>query len=403
MKKVLIFISCFIIFAPTLIKAEEVTTINIDDNTQLNGSSSNEVNLAENAKSAILIDASTGQILFEKNAHEKLAPASMTKIMSMLVIVESIEKGIINWNDMVTASANASGMGGSQILLETGEQMKVEDLFKGIAVASGNDAVVALAEAIAGTTDEFVKMMNNRVKELGLTDTNFKNPHGLDEANHYSSAYDMAMIAKELVKHEKILEFTSIYEDYLRKGTSKEFWLVNTNKLVRFYNGVDGLKTGYTTEAGYCLTSTAKKNDMRLISVVMGESSNGLRNTETQAMLDYGFAQYKSTELVKKGDPVTEVEIEKARNQKVTIVTKDNASILSKKTEKLGEITYETDLNKIKAPVKSGDKIGILKVKEDGKVIKKVDLTVKENVEEANLIELYLRYLSDMIVGNIKF
>lgn len=404
MKKVLIFISCFMVLIPTLIRAEEVTTINTDDtNIESNESSSNGVNLAENAASAILIDASTGQILFEKNAHEKLAPASMTKIMSMLIIVESIEKGIINWDDMVTASANASGMGGSQILLETGEQMKVEDLFKGIAVASGNDAVVALAEAIAGTTDEFVKMMNDKVKELGLTDTNFKNPHGLDDANHYSSAYDMAMIAKELVKHEKVLEFTSIYEDYLRKGTSKEFWLVNTNKLVRFYNGVDGLKTGYTTEAGYCLTATAKKNDMRLISVVMGESSNGLRNTETQSMLDYGFAQYKSTELVKKGDAVTEVEVEKAKNQKVTIVTNDNASILSKKTEKLGEITYETNLNKIKAPVKSGDKVGTLKVKEDGKVIKEVALTVKEDVEEANFLELYLRYLSDMIVGNIKF
>lgn len=402
MKKVLIFISCFMILIPTLIRAEEITTINTD-NTESNESSSDGVNLAENAASAILIDASTGQILFEKNAHEKLAPASMTKIMSMLIIVESIEKGIINWDDMVTASANASGMGGSQILLETGEQMKVEDMFKGIAVASGNDAVVALAEAIAGTTDEFVKMMNDKVKELGLTDTNFKNPHGLDDANHYSSAYDMAMIAKELVKHEKVLEFTSIYEDYLRKGTSKEFWLVNTNKLVRFYNGVDGLKTGYTTEAGYCLTATAKKNDMRLISVVMGESSNGLRNTETQSMLDYGFAQYKSTELVKKGDAVTEVEVEKAKKQKVTIVTKDNASILSKKTEKLGEITYETKLDKIKAPVKSGDKIGTLKVKEDGKVIKEVDLTVKEDVEEANILELYLRYLSDMIVGNIKF
>ena len=172
-----------------------------------------ELKLAESAKSAIMIEVSTGEILFEKNAHEKLPPASMTKMMSMLLIVESVEKGLISWDEMVTVSENASGMGGSQILLETNEKMSVDDLFKGIAVASGNDAVVAMAEKIAGTEDEFVKMMNNRAKELGLTDTEFKNPHGLDEANHYSSAYDMAMIAKELVKHPKVLEYTSIYED----------------------------------------------------------------------------------------------------------------------------------------------------------------------------------------------
>ncbi len=397
MKKIIILLSCFLILFPMAIRAEEATDTNVEENNDTN------VSLAQNAKSAILIDASTGQILFEKNSHEKLAPASMTKIMSMLVIVESIEKGIIHWDDMVTASSNASGMGGSQILLETGEQMKVEDMFKGVAVASGNDAVVALAEAVAGTTDEFVKMMNDKVKELGLKDTNFKNPHGLDDANHYSSAYDMAMIARELVKHEKVLTFTSIYEDYLRKGTSKEFWLVNTNKLVRFYNGVDGLKTGYTTEAGYCLTATAKKNDMRLISVVMGEESNGLRTSETSSLLDYGFAQYKSTELVKQGDVVTEVQIEKAKNQNVSIITKDNASILSKKTEKMGDITYETKLDKIKAPIKKGDKVGTLKVKEDGKLIKEITLTVKQDVKEANILELYGRYLKNMIIGNIKF
>lgn len=393
MKKFLILLSCLLVLFPIYIKAEEVE----------NETSENQISLAQNAKSAILIDASTGQVLFEKNSHEKLAPASMTKIMSMLVIVESIEKGIIHWDDMVTASSNASGMGGSQILLETGEQMKVEDMFKGVAVASGNDAVVALAEAVAGTTDEFVKMMNQKVKELGLKDTNFKNPHGLDEANHYSSAYDMAMIARELVKYEKVLTFTSIYEDYLRKGTSKEFWLVNTNKLVRFYNGVDGLKTGYTKEAGYCLTATAKKNDLRLISVVMGEETNGLRSSETSSILDYGFAQYKSTELVKKGDVVAEVEVEKAKKQTVSVITKENASILMKKTEKMGEITYEPQIDKIKAPVKVGDKVGILNVKEDGKLVKQVELTVKEDIKEANILELYIRYLSDLAVGNIKF
>lgn len=211
MKKVLIFILC-ICFC-TFVKAEEL-------------------NFGANAKSAILIDADTGTIIFEKNSHERLEPASMTKMMSMLLILESIDKGIISWDEMVTTSENASSMGGSQILLETGEQMSVRDLFKGIAVASGNDAVVSMAEKIAGTEEAFVKMMNDRAKELGLNDTSFKNPHGLDTANHFSSAYDMAMIAKELSKHEEVFEYTSIYEDYLRQNTDRQLWLVNTNKVV---------------------------------------------------------------------------------------------------------------------------------------------------------------------------
>ena len=191
-----------------------------------------QIDLAESAVSAILIEPSTGEVIFEKNSHEKLHPASMTKMMSMLLIIENIEKGVISWDEMVTTSPNASGMGGSQILLETGEQMSVRDLFKGIAVASGNDAVVAMAEKIAGTEGMFVSMMNERAKQLGLTDTNFKNPHGLDAADHYSSAYDMSIIAKELVKHPQVLEYTSIYEDYLRQNTDRKIWLVNTNKVV---------------------------------------------------------------------------------------------------------------------------------------------------------------------------
>ena len=359
--------------------------------------------LAMNAKSAILIDAKTGEILFEKNSHEKIAPASMTKMMSMLVIVEAIEDGVLNWNDTVTVSENASSMGGSQILLETGEQMKVKDLFKGVAVASGNDAVVALAEATYGTVDEFVKKMNEKTLELNLKDTNFKNPHGLDDANHYSSAHDMAMIAKELVKHKKVLEFTSIYEDYLRKGTNREFWLVNTNKLVRFYNGVDGLKTGYTKEAGYCLTATASKNDMRLIAVAMGEPTSALRNSEISSMLDYGFAQYKSTIIINQNKTIKEVNVEKAKTKKVEIIPVDDVSILTKKTEKIGNITYSVKLDKVVAPIKKGNIVGKLLVKEDGKKIKEVNLTVKKDIEKANFIELYLRYISDIISGNISF
>lgn len=212
MKKILFLLLCLMVL-PINVKADEVL-------------------LAPNAKSAIMIEASTGKVIFEKNADEKLAPASMTKIMSMLLIVESIDKGILDWDQMITISANAAGMGGSQILLEVGEKMSVEDLFKGIAIASGNDAVVALGEAIAGSEDNFVTMMNKRAKELGLSNTNFKNPHGLDETNHYSSARDMSVIARELVKHERVLEYTSIYETYLRENLDTKVWLVNTNKVV---------------------------------------------------------------------------------------------------------------------------------------------------------------------------
>lgn len=217
MKKFLVFLISISLFIPC-ISAEEVT---------------NETNtLAPKAKSAILLEASTGEILYEYNSHEKLEPASMTKMMSLLLIMEAIESNVIKWNQMITVSSKASAMGGSQILLETGENMSVDDLVKGISIASGNDAVYALAEAIAGTEENFVKMMNDKVKELGLNDTNFKNCHGLDEEGHYSSAYDMAHIAKELVRHEKILEYSSIYETYLREGTPKKIWLVNTNKVV---------------------------------------------------------------------------------------------------------------------------------------------------------------------------
>lgn len=395
MKKVLIFLCSLIMMIPIFIKASQTEAVIKEVN--------NDTSLAPKAGSAILIEASTGEILFEKNSHQKLAPASMTKMMSMLIIVESIEKGVIGWDDVITASENASGMGGSQILLETGEKMKVSDLFKGIAVASGNDAVVALAEAIAGTEAEFVKMMNNRAKELGLKDTNFKNPHGLDDANHYSSAYDMSLIAKELAKHDKVFEFTGIYDDYLRKGTDREFWLVNTNKLVRYYNGVDGLKTGYTKEAGYCLTATAKKNNMRLIAVVMQEESSEVRNAEVTSLLDYGFAQYKIDELVNKNSVVAKVEIDKGEDKYVEIVPNSSATILNKKTDKMGEITYDLKLDKIKAPIKKGDIVGKLKIKEDGMLVDEIDVTVNNDMKKAGFIKLYGRYLADIVGGSIKF
>lgn len=360
-----------------------------------------EVDLAPNAKSAIIVESSTGTILFQKNAHEKLPPASITKMMGMLLVVESIDKGIIKWNDIVTVSENASSMGGSQILLETNERMTVEDLFKGVSIASGNDAIVALGEKIAGTEEMFVKMMNDRAKEIGLKNTNFKNPHGLEEANHYSTAYDISQIAIELVKHPKVLQYTGIYEDYLRKGTSREFWLVNTNKLVRFYQGVDGLKTGYTKEAGYCLASTAVKNNMRIITVVMGEPDTQTRNKETTGMLDYSFSMYSIEKMLSKDKKIGTIKVYQGKQENVDIVPLKDVNILNNKTAEKRNITYEIDVDTINAPVKKGDNIGILKIIENNKVIDEIEITVASNIKKANIFELYFRNIFNIITGNV--
>ena len=356
--------------------------------------------LAKNAKSVILIEASTGEILYEYNSHEKLAPASMTKMMSLLLIMEALDNGVLNYEDMITASNNASSMGGSQILLETGEQMSVDDLLKGITIASGNDAVVALAEAIGGSEENFVSMMNDKARELGLNDTYFQNSHGLDANNHYSSEYDMAMIAKELVKHEKILEYSSIYETYLRTGTDRQTWLVNTNKLVRFKNGVDGLKTGYTSNSGYCLTATMKKDNMRVIAVVMGEPSSTTRNEEVSSLLDYAFAQYKLNKLISKDKIVDTLKLDKSTKDYVEVVPVDDISIIHKKMEKEIVPIYNIKYQNIKSEIKVGDIIGTLEIINDNDVIRTVELTVKENVERANVLELFCKYLKNVITGD---
>ena len=360
-----------------------------------------DLKLAENAKSAILIEASTGKILFEKNADEKLHPASMTKMMSMLLIIEAIENGVIKWDQIVTVSENASSMGGSQILLETGEKMSVRDLFKGVAIASGNDAVVALAEAVAGNVNNFVSMMNKRASELGLTNTNFKNPHGLDDANHYSSSRDMSLIARELVKHKEVLEYTKIYEDYLRENTDRKIWLVNTNRLVRFYDGVDGLKTGYTEDAGYCMTATAEKNGMRIIAVVMGEETSKIRNQEVSEMLDYAFAQYKVINMLKSKDALGKYRVENGREEYVKVMPKGEATVVKKKSEKDGKFSYDIKINSLKAPLKVGDNVGEIIIKENDNNVMILKLTVDRNVEKANFIDLFLRNVKDMIIGNM--
>ena len=360
-----------------------------------------ELNLAENAKSAILIEASTGEVLYSKNPDQKLAPASMTKIMSLILIMENIENGRLKWNDIVVVSKNAASMGGSQIFLEQNEMMSVEDLVKGICVASGNDATVAMAEKIAGTEAAFVKLMNDKANKLGLKNTHFVNATGLDAEGHYSSARDMSIMARELVKHQKILEFSSIYEDYLRKNTSNSFWLVNTNKLVKFYSYIDGLKTGYTGDAGYCLTATGKKRDMRLISVVMGEENTEKRSADTLAMLDYGFNMYNIDKVIDKGDSLGIIKVNLGSPEYVDIVSKKDITILNNSQKGKRKIDYDIETNELTAPIKIGDTVGKIKVYEDGKYSYDVELTVAYDINKANIIKIFIRNIRDIFSVNV--
>ena len=399
MKKICLIIYLLSIFVLSNFKVYAVNEKDVVKENENVEEVKNTLDLAKNATSAIMLESSTGEIIFQKNANEKRPPASMTKMMSMLLIMENIEKGNLTFEEEVTASAYASSMGGSQIFLKAGEKMKVEDLLKGIAIGSGNDATVAMSERIAGTEEAFVKLMNDRAKELGLTNTNFKNSTGLDAENHYSTAYDMSVIARELVKHKKILEFTGTYEDYLRKDSASPFWLVNTNRLVRFYKGVDGLKTGYTKEAGYCLTSTAEKDNMRLITVVMNEPSTQIRNGETSSMLDYGFNMYSVNKILDTDTSLQKSKVELGNDLEVEIVPTEEVKILNNKNSDERKVTYELELNTIKAPVKKGNIVGKIKVYEDNKVINEINATVKYDVDKANVFKIYYRNLKNLFKG----
>ena len=356
--------------------------------------------LASDAKSAILIEASTGQVLYEKNADEALAPASMTKIMTLLLTMEAIDKGNIKLDDMVRVSEKAANMGGSQVFLAPNTEYKLEEIIKAVCIASGNDAAVVLAEAIGGSTENFVEMMNKKAKELGLTSTNFVNVYGLDADGHMSSARDMAKMARELISHDLILKYSSIYEEYLNKSDGSSIWMVNTNKLVRFYSGVDGLKTGFTNKAGYCLTATGKWNGMRIISVVMGEPTQEARTNDTISLLNYGKGSYKLNTILKSGETLDTIEVERGEKTETEIVLMEDAALLVNVREDMPEYTYEIEKYSIQAPVKIGDKVGILNIYANGEKKKTLDLTVKENIEKCKFTTMLKRVLKIAILGD---
>ncbi len=352
--------------------------------------------IASTAGSSILMEVSTGRVLYEKNSNEEFAPASMTKLMTMLLIMEALETKKINLFDEVLITNNASSMGGSQVFLESGSKMKAEELLKSIAIASANDSSVAMAEHISGTTGAFIAKMNSRCKELGCKNTNFMNVHGLDENNHYSSAKDIALIAKELLNHEDILKYTTIYEEYLKKPDGSSTWMVNTNKLIKYYTGLDGLKTGFTDNAGYCLTATAKRNDMRLISVVMKEPTPNSRNNNIIELLNYGFSNYKVKTIVDTNKILGTIEVINGKTKNVEIILKENATNLENINEEK-KYTYNIITETIKAPIKKGEVVGSLEIIESGKVISTFDITVKNNVGKANIWDLYKRNLNSLL------
>lgn len=359
-----------------------------------------EEDFAPSAKSAILVDNLSGKVLYEKNADEKLAPASMTKLASMLIVMEAIDNGNLKLEDKVTISEEAANMGGSQVFLQAGEVYTVHDLLKSVAIASGNDAVVALAEKVGGSVSGFVDMINKRLKELGATNTNFVNPHGLDAEGHYSTARDMSIIARELLRHEKILEYTSIYEEYLEKNDGSRIWLVNTNRLVRFYDGVDGLKTGFTKTAGYCLTATAKKNNFRLISVVMGEDTTENRSSDTVKMLNYGFNTFKNNIIKKKWESLGKVRVEKGKQDFANIVLLNDATEILKNTDPVSEYKFNLKVDKIKAPLKIGDIVGSAEIIDnDGNIVDEVDVTIDKEIKKANILDYMLKNLRTIGAG----
>lgn len=362
-----------------------------------------EDELVPNAGSAVLMETSTGTILYEKNKDDQVAVASLTKMMAQILILEEIEAGNLTWEEEVKASSNAAGYGGTQIYLQPGEIMTVRDLMKGISMASANDATVALAERIAGSEEAFVKMMNDKAKELELKNTNFVNPTGLDEDNHYSSAYDMSLIAIELLKHEEILEFSSVYEDYLRVDTPNKFWLVNTNKLVRFYDGADGLKTGFTDNAKYTMAVTAKRNDMRLIAVVLGEEVSKVRNQETTELLDYGFNLYKVNVIKEKGTVIKTIELDKGSKNSVDIVLREDITVLSKKSDQDKTYSEKVIIDDIELPLSKNQEIGKLELYDGTNKIGSYSLVVNEGVKKKSLWNVILDNLKDIIVGDLIF
>lgn len=336
------------------------------------------------ARSALLMEPISGKIIYEKNIDEQYAPASVTKIMTMLLTMESIDSGKISLDDKVTCSENAKKMGGSTMLLDTGEVRTVEELLKGVAIASGNDAAVALAEYLGGTEEDFVVMMNNRAKELGMSKTNFRNCNGLPSDGHLSTARDIALMSRELLKHPKILKYTGTYMDTVSEGRKSPIELVNHNKLVRFFDGCDGLKTGFTNEAKYCISATATRNDVRMLSVIMGAPTYKIRNRDAGVLLNYGFSKYEGKNIVAKDEEVDKVYLDEQGNRFFIAMAKDDLKAIIPKGNN-EEIKKNIVIDELKKGYKKGEVVGKCEIYLGEEKVGEVEIYSDRDVKKGNL------------------
>lgn len=338
------------------------------------------------AKSALLIEPITGKVLYEKNANERFAPASVTKIMTMLLTMEGVDSGKIKLDDKVTCSENAKKMGGSTMLLETGEIRTVEELLKGVAIASGNDAAVALAEYLGGTESDFVVMMNKRAQELGMTNTTFKNCNGLPAEGHVSTANDIALMSKELLKHKIVLKYTGTYMETISEGRKSPIELVNHNKLVRFFDGCDGLKTGFTNEAKYCISATATRNGVRMLSVIMGAPTYKIRNRDAGVLLNYGFSKYEGKKVVAKDEDVDKIFMDEQTDRFFMAKAKDDLTAILPKGSS-GELQKKIVIDKLKKEYKAGDIVGKCEVYLGEEKVGEVYIYSDRDIKKGNILD----------------
>ena len=366
----------------------------------MNLSFANEDNapLSVSSKSAILMDVGSGQILYEKNAHDKLPPASVTKVMTMLLICEALDSGKITLDDSVQISDNAASMGGSQIFLEAGEVQKVDTLLKGIAVASANDGCVAMAEYIGGSVESFIDMMNAKAKELNMKDTNFVNTNGLPVDNHYTSAHDIAIMSRELLKHDVISKYLTTWMDQVVVGKKQiTVGLANTNKLIKHYQGATGVKTGFTQQAKYCLSASAKRGDTHLVAVTLGAETSPERFKDATSLLNFGFANYESVKLCSKNDNIATLTLDKADEQKINLVAKEDLSVLIKKGGNK-DFTRKIKVNENPTiPIKKGTSLGYVEIYQGKTLVGKVDLVNTKDIQKASYLKMLQRVIDEML------
>lgn len=354
--------------------------------------------LAQGAQSAILIDAHSQQVLYCKNETKRLYPASTTKIMTMILLFEAIKEKRIKWNDTLSCSAYAASMGGSQVYLEENETMSVDELFKCVAIASANDASVLIGEGIAGSHQEFVKMMNEKAQSLKLVNTHFENCTGLHDANHYTCAKDLATMGAYLIKigGKKLFSVTSLYDSYIREKNQQKFWLVNTNKLLKQYQGVDGLKTGYTKEAGYCIVTTCKKNNLRLIGVLMNEDKPQTRNEDMKGLLNYGFSKYQQVKLYQKGEILDTLKMKDLIEQEVNVISLEDIYYLNDKAN-TSKVKAKINYHDIKLPISKNEEIGDLVLTKQGKRVASYPVYLEKKVEKMNFLNKLMRVYKSLI------